>query len=67
MADFSQDEIAARAHQIWRQRGCPTGQEAEHWALAREQIANEALESARNVLPERPIEPERELNLGGTS
>jgi hypothetical protein len=36
---LSHDEIAARAYAIWRQRGCPPGQEAEIWLAAETELA----------------------------
>jgi DUF2934 family protein len=34
----SQDEIAARAHQIWLDQGCPDGRDMENWLAAESQL-----------------------------
>lgn len=41
-ADIPEELIAARAYEIWMQRGCPMGQDgAEDWYSAREQLEQE--------------------------
>jgi hypothetical protein len=35
---FGHDEIAALAHQLWRERGCPEGSPEEDWFHAAEQL-----------------------------
>lgn len=32
------EQIRARAHQIWQDEGCPEGQEADHWARAQAEL-----------------------------
>jgi hypothetical protein len=41
MYQEDQDRIRARAHQIWEREGKPEGRHAEHWEMAREEIAIE--------------------------
>ena len=43
-ADIPDELIAARAYELWQQRGCPMGQDgAEDWHAAREQLEQERL------------------------
>ena len=35
---FGHEEIAARAHQLWRARGCPEGSPEEDWLLAAQEL-----------------------------
>jgi hypothetical protein len=43
-ADIPEELVAARAYELWQQRGCPTGQDgAEDWYAAREQLEQERL------------------------
>jgi hypothetical protein len=35
------EQIAQRAQEIWRQRGCPHGQDKQHWLEAEEQLKRE--------------------------
>jgi hypothetical protein len=65
-SQLREEEIAARAHKIWMQRGRPEGQADEHWSLACAQLENERLESARELASARPVQPERKLERGGT-
>jgi Protein of unknown function (DUF2934) len=41
VAEPSKKEIAARAYQIWEDRGRPEGKEEEFWHLAEQQLLNE--------------------------
>lgn len=41
MVEELEDRIRRRAYQIWEREGRPEGREADHWALAREEIAIE--------------------------
>jgi hypothetical protein len=41
MAEDLEDRIRRRAHQIWEREGCPEGRHADHWTLAKEEIAIE--------------------------
>jgi len=36
---LTEDEIAARAYEIWQERGCPEGCDEENWQLAQEELA----------------------------
>jgi hypothetical protein len=38
VAGPSHDEIAARAEELWRERGCPHGQSTEIWLEAEQQL-----------------------------
>jgi hypothetical protein len=38
IATFSDSEIAARAHEIWRARGCPEGSSQQDWFRAAEEL-----------------------------
>jgi len=43
-ADIPQELIAARAYEIWQQRGCPMGEDGcEDWYAARDQLEQERL------------------------
>jgi len=35
------EEIAARAEQIWREKGCPAGQDEQNWHEAERQLREE--------------------------
>ena len=35
------DRIRVRANEIWRERGCPVGQDVEHWLAAERELAEE--------------------------
>jgi hypothetical protein len=39
----TRDEIAARAYQLWQNRGCPHGGHEEDWRLAEEQLRAEQI------------------------
>ena len=39
MYQEDQERIRIRAHQIWEREGGPEGRDAEHWEMAREEIA----------------------------
>lgn len=41
MTEDLEDRIRRRAHQIWEREGCPEGRHADHWTLAKEEIAIE--------------------------
>ncbi|HYH18160.1 MAG TPA: DUF2934 domain-containing protein [Azospirillum sp.] len=41
MAEDLEERIRRRAYQIWEREGRPEGRRADHWALAREEIAIE--------------------------
>lgn len=41
MAEDLEDRIRRRAHQIWEREGRPVGRHADHWTLAKEEIAIE--------------------------
>lgn len=47
----SHESVTQRAQQIWRERGCPSGQDTEIWLEAERQLAMTA--SAHNA-PSRP-------------
>lgn len=50
MTDTVEDRIRERAHHIWEREGRPDGRAADHWALAREEIAIED-NVGRTLLP----------------
>ncbi|UEM05696.1 DUF2934 domain-containing protein [Skermanella rosea] len=39
--DEVESRVRQRAYEIWQREGCPEGREADHWALAKEEIAIE--------------------------
>ncbi len=39
--DEVENRVRQRAYEIWQREGCPEGREADHWALAKEEIAIE--------------------------
>ena len=39
--DEVEERVKRRAYEIWQREGCPEGREADHWALAKEEIAIE--------------------------
>jgi len=42
VASFGHDEIAARAHEMWRARGCPEGSPEADWFHAAEELRSRA-------------------------
>ncbi|MBK3776623.1 DUF2934 domain-containing protein [Azospirillum sp. YIM DDC1] len=52
MADDLESRIRARAHQIWEREGRPEDRAADHWTLAREEIAIE--DNYRDTLRPNP-------------
>jgi hypothetical protein len=42
--DPSNDEIAARAYDLWQKQGCPEGRERENWIEAERQLRAERTE-----------------------
>jgi hypothetical protein len=55
MYQEDQERIRARAHKIWEREGGPEGRAAEHWEMAREEIAiedNQNLATKPNPLAE---------------
>lgn len=43
MTDYERDQIRRRARAIWREEGCPTGRDREHWAMAELQVLKSGL------------------------
>ena len=41
LIDEVEKRVKQRAYEIWQREGCPEGREADHWALAKEEIAIE--------------------------
>jgi len=41
LIDDVEQRVKQRAYEIWQREGCPDGREADHWALAKEEIAIE--------------------------
>lgn len=41
LIDDVEKRVQQRAYEIWEREGCPEGREADHWALAKEEIAIE--------------------------
>jgi hypothetical protein len=41
LIDDVEQRVKQRAYEIWQREGCPDGRDAEHWALAKEEIAIE--------------------------
>ena len=39
--DEVEERVKRRAYEIWQREGCPEGREADHWTLAKEEIAIE--------------------------
>lgn len=52
MADDLERRVAERAHRIWEREGRPDGRSAEHWDMAREEIAIE--DNQRDTLRPNP-------------
>ncbi len=42
---ISSDAIASRAYELWQDRGCPSGDGANDWQAAKDQLAAEAQSS----------------------
>ncbi len=53
----SQEEISARAYQIFVERGCPEGRDLEHWLEAEAQLSGESRSSVSAPQPEPSIPP----------
>ncbi|MBC8097715.1 MAG: DUF2934 domain-containing protein [Akkermansiaceae bacterium] len=51
----SEDEIAARAYQIFLERGSPEGRDLEHWLEAEAQLSGEILANGSAPQPVKPI------------
>jgi hypothetical protein len=47
--NLDENEIAARAYQLWRERGCPIGSDQEDWFKAESELKGRGA-SGRNVL-----------------
>jgi hypothetical protein len=41
LIDDVEKRVKQRAYEIWEREGCPEGREADHWALAKEEVAIE--------------------------
>jgi hypothetical protein len=41
LIDDVEERVRQRAYEIWQREGCPEGRDADHWALAKEEIAIE--------------------------
>jgi hypothetical protein len=41
LIDDVEKRVRQRAYEIWQREGCPEGRDADHWALAKEEIAIE--------------------------
>src|SRR3954449_7047775 len=41
LIDDVEQRVKQRAYEIWQREGCPDGRDADHWALAKEEIAIE--------------------------
>lgn len=39
------EEIAARAHALWEEEGCPEGHDQEHWLAAERELQGAARKS----------------------
>lgn len=52
MADDVERRVAERAYRIWEREGRPEGRSAEHWDMAREEIAIE--DNQRDTLQPNP-------------
>jgi hypothetical protein len=50
---FGQEEIAALAHTLWRQRGCPEGSPEQDWFEAAHQLRARAATRAEENLTKR--------------
>jgi hypothetical protein len=35
------DRIRARAHEIWKEQGCPPGRDLDHWLAAERELAKD--------------------------
>lgn len=58
----TQDQIAALAHAIWIDRGCPVGRDVDHWLEAERQLGGPAAKPALTQrLPgsDTDLDPER--------
>ena len=68
LIDEVEKRVQQRAYEIWEREGCPEGREADHWALAKEEIAIEDNQSQAlmpnpsqggddTVIHPEPVEP----------
>lgn len=55
--ELTDDMIRQRAHHIWEREGRPDGRDAEHWQMARSELA---IETARDEAKEPNPAAERE-------
>jgi hypothetical protein len=55
------EQIAALAHAIWIDRGCPTGRDLEHWLEAERQLRGEVRRplAANQLASDDAIDPAR--------
>lgn len=44
------DEVAARAHAIWIEQGCPAGREVENWLEAERQLGGPAPRGSTGIV-----------------
>lgn len=57
----TRDQIAALAHAIWIDRGCPVGRDVDHWLEAERQLGGGAAPTLSSRLPgpDTELDPER--------
>ena len=74
-APLTQEQIAALAHELWRERGCPAGSDLDIWLEAERQLRGyPSRQSARDPIPADPastdadsdpaLNPERDREIG---
>jgi hypothetical protein len=51
VAPVTHEQIAALAHAIWVDRGCPTGSDQDHWFEAKRQL------DAQAMIDDRALDP----------
>ena len=58
----TQEEISARAYQIFVERGCPEGRDLEHWLEAEAQLRGDVRSSEKQISPSPMIKTPKASN-----
>ena len=52
-----QENIKARAEQLWRELGCPSGRDEEIWLMAEEAVKTESAAAKAKPVTEAAVKP----------
>lgn len=65
IAAHTPQKIAARAYAFWQAEGCPEGRAMEHWLMAEQLLAAEALRDKKNKRKRRSLAEDRPADFPG--